>query len=600
MVLASTANSISPMPSQSDSNNSIDHGTGRSRPTSAKHNVSGQDESTAIGTALHVPEKDAAAPIIGELVSETKAEEDTSPEHHESEVENTANHLHGIPLVILTIGLCLATLTVALDNSIIATAIPRITSDFDSFDDAGWYGSSYLLTTTALQPSFGKVYSQYNVKWTYMIALLLFEIGSVICAAAPNSVALIVGRAVAGGGAAALFSGAMTIVAFSVPLHRRAIYIAALSSMFGIASVIGPILGGVFTDRLTWRWCFWINLPIGGVAIVAVFLFFNNPKRPENTLTNKQKLKEIDTLGALFLIGAIVCLLLALQWGGTTYPWGNSKVWGNLLGFGLLLIVFVTIQWKRGDKATLPPRILLRQRTVLASALFSTCLAIALYSHIFYLPYYFQSVKGTTAEESGIRCIPYLIAVTLASIVTGVAITYLGYYSPFTWIGAAIFAIGSGLLYTLRVNSSSGTWIGYEIMAGWGSGMCVQIPFVAVQVVTSEKDMPVANAIAIFFNSLGGAVSISITQNIFANTLSKELASRAPEVNAPLIIASGATQLRTLVPPRLLPQVLDAYMKGITTAFVLPIAAACLAFLSSTLFEWKSIKGKKLAMGGGV
>ena len=160
-------------------------------------------------------------------------------------------------LAILTFGLCLSTFVVALDNTIIATAIPKITTVFDSLNDVGWYGSSYLLTTTSLQPSFGKVYTYFNVKWTYIIALVIFEAGSVICAAAQSSTMLIVGRAVAGAGAAALFSGGMTIVAYSVPLRKRPIYIGLLSSMFGISSVVGPILGGAFTDRLSWRWCFW-------------------------------------------------------------------------------------------------------------------------------------------------------------------------------------------------------------------------------------------------------------------------------------------------------------------------------------------------------
>ena len=259
----------------------------------------------------------------------------------------------------------------------------------------GWYGSSYLLTTTALQPSFGRIYTYFNVKYTYIFALCLFELGSIICAAAKNSVMLIVGRAVAGAGASALFSGGMTIVGFTVPLKKRPIFIAALSSMFGISSVVGPLLGGVFTDKLSWRWCFWvrfkllssqchvsyasqINLPFGAVSIAVVWLFFKAPQRKNTGLTTKQKILDIDLLGALFLICAIVCLLLALQWGGTTYPWKNSKVWGCLLGFALLISIFIAQQFRRGDRATIPPRIF-RQRTVLFACLYSCFLSMALY-----------------------------------------------------------------------------------------------------------------------------------------------------------------------------------------------------------------------------
>lgn len=297
----------------------------------------------------------------------------------EEEPEDESKYLSGLKLWTLSFGLCLTTFVIALDNTIIATAIPKITSVFNSLEDVGWYGSSYLLTTTSLQPSFGKVYTYFDVKYTYLIALIIFEVGSVICAAATSSPMFIIGRAIAGAGAAALYSGGMTIIGFSVPLRKRAIYIAALSSMFGIASVVGPILGGAFTDRLSWRWCFWINLPFGFISLLVVFFFFTNPERKYSHIPVKERLKNIDLAGAVFLICAIVSLLLALQWGGFTYPWKNSKVWGTLLGFGLIITVFIALQFKQGDRATIPPRVF-KQRTILVSCVFSALLSMALYT----------------------------------------------------------------------------------------------------------------------------------------------------------------------------------------------------------------------------
>ena len=275
-------------------------------------------------------------------------EEQTAENTVENDAEDETKYPGGFKLAVLTFGLCMALFVVALDNTIIATAIPRITTVFDSLDDVGWYGSSYLLTTTSLQPSFGKVYTYMDVKYTYLLALVIFELGSILCAAATSSKMLIIGRAVAGAGAAALFSGGMTIIGFAVPLRRRPFYIALLSSMFGISSIVGPILGGALTDHVTWRWCFWINLPFGGVAIAVVAIFFQNPTRRHTEMSIKQKIAEVDLVGAFFLICAIVCLLLALQWGGTTYPWHDSKVWGCILGFGLILSVFLVHQTWRG------------------------------------------------------------------------------------------------------------------------------------------------------------------------------------------------------------------------------------------------------------
>ncbi|KAB2101662.1 Efflux pump [Alternaria gaisen] len=513
--------------------------------------------------------------------------------------DDDSKYLSGFKLAILSVGLCLTTFVIALDNTIIATAIPKITTVFNSLEDVGWYGSSYLLTTTSLQPSFGKIYTYFDVKYTYLFALVIFEVGSIICAAATSSPMFIVGRAVAGAGAAALYSGGMTIIGFSVPLRKRAIYIAALSSMFGIASVVGPILGGALTDRASWRWCFWINLPFGAVSLAVVFFFFTNPRRTYSHLPVKERLKKIDIVGAVFLICAIVCLLLCLQWGGFSYAWSNSKVWGTLLGFGLLISVFIGIQLRQEDRATIPVRVF-TQRTVLVSCLYSTLLSMALYTHIFYLPFYFQAIKGTTAEESGIRTIAYLVSITCSSIVIGGLITVVGWYAPFMWFGSAIFAIGAGMLYTLKVSSPPGQWIGYQILAGIGAGAGVQIPFVAVQVVTNEKDMPTANACVMFFNSLGGALSISIAQNIFVNTLGKEVPKYAPGFDARIVANAGATNLRGVVPPEILPGVLHGYNNAIVTAFILAIATSSIAFFVSLGMEQKSVKGKKIMAGGGA
>lgn len=225
-------------------------------------------------------------------------------------------------------------------------------------------------------------------------------------------------------------------------------------------------------------------------------------------------------------------------------------------------------------------------------------LVLILYSHIFYLPFYFQASKGTTAEESGIRTIAYLVSITVASIIIGGLITAIGYYSPFMWFGSAVFTIGAGMLYTLKVSSPAGNWIGYQILAGVGAGAGVQIPFIAVQVVTSEKDMPTANACVMFFNALGGAVAISIAQNIFVNSLAKEIPKYAPTLDPQVVIKAGATNVHRVVPSYLLQGVLIAYTNAITNAFILAIAASALAFCVSFGMEWKSVKGKKIVAGG--
>ena len=214
------------------------------------------------GNTLEGTGKDSSLPLpISNTSVEGLAPGNADQEAAVEPAEDESKYPGGLKIAIITIGLAGATFMVALDNFIIATAIPQITSDFNSLADIGWYGSGYLLTLTAFQMSFGKIYTYWSMKWTFLTALVIFEVGSVVCATAPNSIALIVGRAVAGIGGSGLFSGVMTIIAYSVPLRKRALYLGGLTSMFGVSSVVGPLLGGVFTDRLSWRWCFWINLP---------------------------------------------------------------------------------------------------------------------------------------------------------------------------------------------------------------------------------------------------------------------------------------------------------------------------------------------------
>jgi MFS family permease len=477
-----------------------------------------------------------------------------------------------------------------------ATAIPKITADFNSLNDVGWYGSSYLLTTTALQPSFGKIYTYFDIKYTYILAVVIFEVGSVVCATAPNSTALIIGRAIAGLGAAGLFSGGITIVGYSVPLRRRAMYIAIISSTFGIASIIGPILGGILTDKLSWRFCFWINLPVGGIAIITTGLFFTSPPRRNAHLSPMEKLRQMDLGGAFVLICGICCLLLALQWGGTTYPWHDSRVWGTLLGFVLLIIVFIALQLWIGDHATIPLRII-SNRGVAVGTTFSMFMNFSIFLHVFFLPFYFQACLGTTAEGSGIRSIPYLVSNTLASIVVGTCVTVFGPYTPYLWLGSAIFTVGAGMLYRLQVDSSAAVWIGYQLIAGIGAGCAIQIPFIAVQALLDPADMPTGNALTIFFNTLGGAFSVSVGQNIFSNELAKQLEASVPPIVLEIVNLAGSTGLREAVPPQDLPAVLQSYNDAVTRTFIIPIVTGGIAFLISLWMPWGTVKGKNLLMG---
>ncbi|KAJ7275515.1 major facilitator superfamily transporter [Mycena haematopus] len=545
--------------------------------------------------------------VEGTLNGSEPAQRTASEKEKVSEVQTPApeddgdlEFPQGIKLGILMLALCLAVFLVALDNTIIATAIPKITDQFQSLDDVGWYGSSYLLAIASTQLLFGKFYTFLPIKYVFLTAISVFELGSLVCGVAPTSKALIVGRAVAGLGSAGIFTGALIIIAHSVPLHKRPIYTGLIGGMYGIASVAGPLMGGAFTDKVTWRWCFYINLPIGAVALFAITFFFKMPKsadhkRPEVPLTWRQRIDQFDPLGTVIFIPAIVCLLLALQWGGSKYAWKSARIIALFVIFGVFIFAFVAIQIWKQENATVPPRIFVK-RSIWSGGWFSLSLGATFFIFVFYLPIWFQAIKGTTAVKSGIDNLPMILSLVLASILSGVLVTTFGYYAPFFLLSTALMTIGAGLMSTFKTDTGHSKWMGYQVIFGFGIGFGMQGPLIAAQTVLELKDVPIGTSINMFLQTLGGALFISVGQNVFQNKLISGLVSRVPGVSPDIIFAAGATNLKNAVDPQYLSAVLEVYNDALVTAFQVGIAMAGISIVGSVVMEWKSVKGKNIEM----
>ncbi|KAK6607441.1 major facilitator superfamily transporter [Botrytis cinerea] len=489
-----------------------------------------QDEALSSKDTISI-DKDMAAVTITDVSSPSSLQTSESDELF----------LHSWRLAAVIGSLCLGIFLLALDMNIIAVAIPRITSDFHALNDVAWYGSAYLLTVTAFQPLFGNLYKYFDPKMVYMGSIVLFELGSILCAAAPSSSVLIGGRSVLGFGAAGIHQGSLAIVNYVVELEKRPMYQGIVISSFVISVCVGPVLGGVFTDKASWRWCFWINVPMGAVVLVFIVLFFriNGVQNSNRALNLSTKLRRMDIGGVLLFLGAIYCLLLALQWGGQTMPWKSSKIIGLFVGFGLLIVSFGILQWKRGEHATIPLRIL-RQRSILMGSIFLMLFGMMSFVYAYYLPIYFQSIQGVTAIQSGTRFIAIVLPQIIGLSLTGVVVTKWGYYVPYMILGTIIAMVGAGLLTTIDTTTSTVKWAAYMI---------------------------------------GSSVSVSIAQSLFLSKLQTSVPAHTTAVSAEAVIKVGASGLQDLAGGSeiVLTALREAYTIAIRDAMYYALAAACLS-----------------------
>ncbi|KAI1743149.1 MFS general substrate transporter [Xylaria scruposa] len=487
--------------------------------------------------------------------------------------------------------LCLGVFLITLDSTIVATAIPYITDEFNSLKDVGWYGSIYLITLCMSQLLFGKLASRYSIRWIYTGSMFVFLVGSAVCGAAPNSPALIVGRAIAGLGSSGLLIVAYSVIPTLSPPDKRALSLGVISMSRSIAATAGPLIGGALTQKASWRWTFYINLPLGAVIYVAFFLFITPPATTATAFTSfRDLLQTLDLPGLITLMPAVVTLLLALQWGGIEYPWSNARIIALLVLSGVLAIAFVAIELWQGEAAVLPSRIF-SQRSISYASFYGFATSGAIYVLTFYLPEWFQGVKGVSPLLSSVYTLPWLITSVVVLLGSGTVISKFGHPDVWMLVGSVFGAVGSGLFTTFTPDTTTGKWIGYQIIFAIGSSLFSVTPLIVAQSRLALKDIPVGTSLVTFAQLLGSSIFVSVGQALFTNALTGNLRQLAiPGVDASTVAATGITDLTKGLTGDAKNAVLRAINNALTNSWRLPIVLTAISVVGALGVEHRKPK----------
>lgn len=393
--------------------------------------------------------------------------------------------------VFLSLGM--AVFLVALDITIVSTAIPAIASEFQALDQIAWVGTGFLLTSTAFSPTYGSLCDIFGRKLTFLSAIAIFEVGSLMCGIASSMLVLIFGRLVAGIGGGGIFSSALIMIADIVSLRDRGKYQGILGAVFGISSVIGPLLGGAFTDSISWRWCFYINLPIGAITALVVTIYLKFPA-PEGTIMSK--IHKIDYLGTLLIVAAVTCFLLPLQFGGLQWHWDAPVTILLFCVSAILTVLFVLVELYVA-KIPIIPAHLFENSSVSLNLCIAFFIGACFWSISYYVPTFFQLVVGDTATISGVKSIPLIFGTVFFSILSGQLISRTGTYKIWLYIGPIFLVTGQALLSTLSRETSRVAGIFYLLITGIGIGCVIDVRILAIQASVTKSNIAVATSTVI-------------------------------------------------------------------------------------------------------
>jgi len=505
------------------------------------------------------------------VASENVTVPEAPAEHEFTEAE------HRRILVILG-ALMLGMFLAALDQTIVATALPTIAGDLHGLNHLSWVVTAYLLTSTISTPLWGKLGDLYGRKNLFQLSIVIFLAGSMLSGLSQHMVELIAFRAVQGVGAGGLMVGAQAIIGDVVPARQRGRYMGYFGAVFGLSSVLGPLAGGWFTQHLSWRWVFYINVPIGIVALFVIAAVLHIPV--------KRVHHQIDWLGTALLSSGVTAIILLTTWGGVQYAWGSGTIIGLGVGGAALLVAFCLVETRAAEPVI--PLGLFRNRTFSAASGVGFIIGFSMFGAIVYLPLYLQTVHGASPTASGLELLPVVAGMLCTFIVSGRLVTRTGRYKIFPIVGSAVLAGGLVLLSRLSPHTSFTLAAVYMVVVGLGIGLVMQVLVVAVQNSVPFTQLGTATSTATFFRTIGGVFGVSALSTVLNNRLLAQLRAHASAAQLKLLhgssIAANPAQINRLpAPERLL--VVGAFSHALQIVFLVAVPFTVLAFLLSWIMK---------------
>ncbi|KAL4940984.1 hypothetical protein BDV06DRAFT_230037 [Aspergillus oleicola] len=535
---------------------------------------------------------------------ETEARLENGQQVHDAADENFQQErkIKGFRWVVVILSILSSVTLYSLDNTIVADIQPQVIDTFGELEKLPWLSVAFLLACVATNSIWGKIYGQLNAKWLYLLCVVLFEVGSAMCGAAPTMNVLIGGRVLAGLGGAGLYVGVMTLLSVNTTKRERPMYIGMTGLTWGAGTVLGPIVGGGFAvSKVGWRWSFYINreseptpkpihlltIPISSVLFAAIaipiYIFMIPSFDPRPGVFYKTRLAQLDYLGTILMIGACVAGVMAINFGGQIYPWNSGQTISCFVVSGVLFILFSFQQaycfLTTKANRTFPCQFVQRLSFCILFAQ-TASVATVFFIPIYFVPLFFQFTRNDSAIDAGVRLLPLVCFVVAAIILNGALMSKFGYYMPWYLLGGILSLVGSILMYTIKLGTSTSNIYGYMVILGIGGGMYAQASFAVAQGKAKPHEIPVATGFISLAQLAGGTIALAISNSVFLQRASEDIMSVVPNADSDTVqqaVSGASSEFFDTLDPDVRTAVLDAVTNAISHVYILPITAAALS-----------------------